>query len=91
MKTLALALLVPAFALCSTIAPASAQTYQQCEAKAVTKTTGKALTGVSKTSSINKCMRAPCEAQAAKAVDKNGKKLAGPTKNSFMAKCLKGG
>jgi hypothetical protein len=72
-------------------APASAQTCQECEAKAVSKTTGTPLAGASKISSINKCMRAPCEAKAANALDRNGKKLAGATKNSFMAKCLKGG
>ena len=55
---------------------------------AVTKTTGKPLTGASKTSFIDKCMRSTCES---KAIDKNGKKLAGAAKNSFMAKCSKGG
>lgn len=88
MKALTLALFVSAFTLGSISAPVAAQDYKTCEAQAVAKTTGKPLTGASKTASINKCMRAGCEA---KAVDKNGKKLAGAAKNSVMAKCLKGG
>jgi hypothetical protein len=91
MKGVAIALLVSALAFTSMTVPTSAQTYQECEAKAVSKTKGTPLTGASKTSSINKCLQAPCEAKAATAVDRNGKKLAGATKNSFMKKCLKGG
>jgi hypothetical protein len=40
MKVFALALLVSAFALGSMNGPASAQTYRECEAKAVSKTKG---------------------------------------------------
>ena len=87
-KSIILAAVVSAFALSSWIAPASAQDLATCQAQAVAKTTGKPLTGASKTASINKCMRSTCEA---KAIDKNGKKLAGAAKNSFMAKCQKGG
>src|ERR1700752_1767620 len=90
-KSIILAAVVSAFALGSWIAPAWAQDYATCEAKAVTKTTGTPFAGASKTSSINKCMQPVCEAKAANALDKNGKKLAGATKNSFMKKCLKGG
>jgi hypothetical protein len=57
MKALAVAIWVSAFAFCSMIGPASAQTYHECEAKAVSKTKRTPLTGVSKTSSINKCMQ----------------------------------
>jgi hypothetical protein len=64
-------------------APASAQTMQACEAKAVSKD-GKPLAGAAKTSSVKKCMKDSCEANA---VDKNGKKLAGAAKTSFLKKC----
>lgn len=83
MKVFALAVLVSVFALGSMTAPASAQTMQACEAKAVSKD-GKPLAGAAKTSSVKKCMRDTCEAQA---VDKNGKKLAGAAKTSFLKKC----
>lgn len=83
MKSLALALFVSAFALSTMTAPASAQTMQACEAKAVSKD-GKPLAGAAKTSSVKKCMKDSCEANA---VDKNGKKLAGAAKTSFLKKC----
>jgi hypothetical protein len=88
MKSIALAMFVSLFALGVASMPASAQDYQTCSAQAVSKTKGLPLTGASKTSFINKCMRDTC---TTKAIDKNGKKLAGAAKNSFMAKCLKGG
>jgi hypothetical protein len=88
MKLIATTLFVSLFAIGSMTVSTSAQDLATCQAQAVTKTTGKPLTGASKTSFINKCMRSTCEA---KAIDKNGKKLAGAAKNSFMAKCSKGG
>jgi hypothetical protein len=47
---------------------------------------GKPLSGAAKTSSVKKCMKDSCEANA---VDKNGKKLAG-AKTSFLKKCEAG-
>jgi hypothetical protein len=85
MKTLALSLLVSAFALGSMIAPASAQSMSACEAKAVSKN-GKPLSGAAKTSAIKKCMKDTCESQA---VDKTGKKLAGAAKTSFFEELRK--
>lgn len=87
-KSIIVAALVSAFAIGLTTVSASAQDMATCQAQAVAKTTGKPLTGASKTAFISKCMRTTCEANA---IDKNGKKLAGAAKNSFMAKCQKGG
>lgn len=86
MKTIALALVVSAFALGSMASSAGAQSKDICEKQAVSKT-GKVLTGAAKDASVNKCMRDACTGAA---IDKNGKKLTGAAKNSFMKKCQAG-
>lgn len=85
MKTLAIAILVSAFALGSMTAPSMAQT-SACEAKAVSKA-GKPLSGAAKTASVNKCMKTYCEANA---VSSTGKKLSGAAKTASVNKCMKG-
>lgn len=89
MKSIIVAAAVSAFTLCvvSVAPPASAQTMAACEAKAVSKTTGKPLSGAAKTSSVNKCMKDYCESHA---VSSTGKKLSGAAKTSFVKKCEQG-
>lgn len=86
MKTVAIAILVSAFAIGSMTAPSLAQSAQACEAKAVSKT-GKPLSGAAKTASVNKCLKTYCEANA---VSSTGKKLSGAAKTSNVNKCMKG-
>ena len=83
MKTIALSLLVSAFAFTALPGAASAQSTAACEAAAVSKD-GKPLSGAAKTSSVKKCMKDTCASQA---IDKNGKPLAGAAKTSFLKKC----
>jgi hypothetical protein len=83
------------FAFAQAAAPAG-----DCEAKAVSKKTGKPLAGAAKTTFMKKCMAdaggAPAAAGAPatsgcaeKAVSKSGKPLAGAAKNAFIKKCEK--
>jgi hypothetical protein len=81
MRKIALAVLVTAFALATTLGPVAAQ--ESCRSKAVGKD-GKPLAGAALNSFMAKCAKDACEP---KAVDKNGKKLSGAAKNSFMKKC----
>ena len=70
-----------------------------CEAKAVSKKTGKPLAGAAKKTFMKKCVAdaggapAPVAASAAgcegKAVSKHGKPLVGAAKSAFMKKCEK--
>ncbi len=74
-----------------------------CEAKAVSKKTGKPLAGAAKKTFMKKCVAdaggapAPAPAPAAtaaadcesKAVSKHGKPLVGAAKSAFMKKCEK--
>ena len=81
MRKIALAVLITAFALATTLGPVVAQ--ESCRSKAVGKD-GKPLAGAALNSFMAKCAKDACEP---KAVDKNGKKLSGAAKNSFMKKC----
>lgn len=81
MRKIALAVLVTAFALVTTVGSVVAQ--DNCRSKAVGKD-GRALAGAALNSFLAKCMKDACEP---KAVDKNGKKLSGAAKDSFMKKC----
>jgi hypothetical protein len=76
MKTIALALLIAAFASGGALA-------QSCGSRALSKD-GKPLSGAAKTSFIKRC----CEDSA---VSKDGKPLSGAAKTSHVNKCINDG
>ena len=79
MKRIAVAVLITAFTIGSSLAQGT------CESRALSKD-GKPLAGAAKTSFLAKCKREAC---APKAVGSDGNPLKGAAKRSFMGKCAK--